>query len=115
MFCTLGADSKSIAAGTTMLGILESVIDRSWFNRMWTIQEVALGRSKIVMCGPQIIDWDELTFGFETISIWKNVGRQWGDFEGSFGASISCSAFFESLLRRRRILERRGMPGQSPQ
>jgi len=112
--CNVGADAKSVAAGTTLLGILESVFERSWFTRMWTVQEVALGRYKIVMCGSRILPWDELVFGLETVSIQENVGRPWGDFEGSFGASISCPAFFESLLRRRRMLEKHGAPRPKP-
>lgn len=81
---------------------------------MWTVQEVALGKRKTVLCGLESISWDELAYGLETILTQQNIGRPWGDHEGSFGASMACPAFFESLLRQRRDLENRGMPAPEP-
>jgi hypothetical protein len=36
---------------------LTEVLDRTWFRRMWTVQEVALARKCLVVCGKQSVSW----------------------------------------------------------
>lgn len=40
---------------------LGSFFCRSWFQRLWPFQEVVLARRRQVVCGSQIIPWDEFT------------------------------------------------------
>jgi hypothetical protein len=37
---------------------LEALLRRPWFQRIWVLQEVALGKSCIVACGRDRVDWD---------------------------------------------------------
>ena len=37
-----------------------SIFRRDWFKRIWVIQEVSVGRKVDVVCGPFIIDWEDL-------------------------------------------------------
>ncbi|KAL2130290.1 hypothetical protein VTI74DRAFT_6662 [Chaetomium olivicolor] len=39
-----------------------SLIDRSWFSRIWIIQEVVMGKEVTVQCGPHKFDWTELFY-----------------------------------------------------
>lgn len=106
------ADSKAAKASTSPTGILESVFDRSWFQRMWTIQEVALAQNKVVMCGSTTIEWDDLYMGLDTISVRKALGKPSAKEEETFDSSLACQVSFESLLRRRRNAERLQRPGE---
>jgi hypothetical protein len=39
-------------------GMIESLLNRPWFNRVWVLQEAILCRSAIVQCGSKCISWD---------------------------------------------------------
>lgn len=39
---------------------LEAFFDRSWWERVWTLQEVALAQSVHYVCGSEQLRWDEL-------------------------------------------------------
>lgn len=39
---------------------LELVLQRSWFGRVWMIQEVALGQRIVVCCVNVVFEWDQL-------------------------------------------------------
>ena len=39
---------------------LESLFKRSWWERVWTLQEVALAQSVHYVCGSECLRWDEL-------------------------------------------------------
>lgn len=41
----------------------ESLVNRSWFYRTWVIQEVALSRKAIVMCGKDSAPWMDIESG----------------------------------------------------
>lgn len=36
------------------------LLSRPWFNRCWTVQEVALASDAVVVCGAHAVRWDEL-------------------------------------------------------
>ena len=38
----------------------QSIFRRDWFKRIWVIQEVSVGRRVNVICGPLVIDWEDL-------------------------------------------------------
>ncbi|KAK0128770.1 hypothetical protein ONS95_000721 [Cadophora gregata] len=37
-----------------------SVLSRRWFRRIWVIQEAAMAKAAVVICGPQIVHWEVL-------------------------------------------------------
>jgi hypothetical protein len=39
---------------------LDSLLRRSWFSRLWILQEVAVSRCVSVLCGAETISWDDL-------------------------------------------------------
>jgi hypothetical protein len=42
---------------------VSEVLGRSWFNRMWTLQELALARAAWMQCGKLGMSWEELCLG----------------------------------------------------
>lgn len=40
--------------------ILHDVFSRTWFDRMWTLQEVSLAKKCVVQCGTATINWSIL-------------------------------------------------------
>lgn len=45
--------------------VLKSIIKRAWFERMWTIQEVAMSKHSVLICGQRQLTWAD----FEAIFI----------------------------------------------
>ncbi|KAH9216197.1 heterokaryon incompatibility protein-domain-containing protein, partial [Leptodontidium sp. 2 PMI_412] len=45
---------------------IENIIKRPWFNRVWVVQEIALGRSATVVCGWNEMSWDTFAIGIQT-------------------------------------------------
>ena len=39
---------------------LEKLLQREWFSRMWTVQELALSQHCIMVCGRDAIDWEAM-------------------------------------------------------
>jgi hypothetical protein len=39
--------------------------DRSWFSRVWVLQEVVLAKQALVHCGSKVLEWDHLGFAME--------------------------------------------------
>ncbi|KAF0318470.1 heterokaryon incompatibility protein [Colletotrichum asianum] len=42
----------------TVREIIEDVLGRPWFERMWTLQELFLATHATILCGEQVIAWD---------------------------------------------------------
>ncbi|KAL3292467.1 HET-domain-containing protein [Colletotrichum asianum] len=42
----------------TVREIIEDVLGRPWFERMWTLQELLLATHATILCGEQVIAWD---------------------------------------------------------
>ncbi|EEU36361.1 uncharacterized protein NECHADRAFT_86908 [Fusarium vanettenii 77-13-4] len=47
--------------------IIEDLLSRTWFERMWTLQELLLANHATVMCGTQSMSWDALCQALELI------------------------------------------------
>jgi hypothetical protein len=43
--------------------VLKAFYTRRWFHRVWVIQEVAMARSALVICGQQVLLWDHMSSG----------------------------------------------------
>lgn len=48
---------------------LFSIFQRSWFKRIWVIQEVSVCRKATVVCGPLTIDWDDLSAALFAVAV----------------------------------------------
>ncbi|OCK79122.1 HET-domain-containing protein [Lepidopterella palustris CBS 459.81] len=44
------------------------LVDRPWFERVWVLQEVAMSKDALVMCGPETIPWIRLDRAHRLIS-----------------------------------------------
>jgi hypothetical protein len=69
---------------------------------MWTIQEVALARQVIFMCGAATIEWEELDMGKEILGLRQTLGQPFGPEDAAFSNALACQASFRNLLRQRR-------------
>ncbi|KAJ4178535.1 hypothetical protein NW755_013149 [Fusarium falciforme] len=47
--------------------IIEGLLSRTWFERMWTLQELLLAKHATIMCGTQSMSWDALCQALELI------------------------------------------------
>ena len=58
---TFGELIKPLApAGAPEWSALAKYLQRPWFSRVWTIQEVSRSRKSRVVCGSRVIDWEAL-------------------------------------------------------
>ena len=39
---------------------IQRFLQRPWFHRLWTVQEFALAKSTVLVCGPRTISWDTI-------------------------------------------------------
>lgn len=69
-------------------GVLIRLFDKTWFNRIWCLQEVVLASSAQVIWGPATAPWEHIGFsagwlcntvGDEVLSIWLVKMRRCGD------------------------------------
>lgn len=42
---------------------MRDIFAREWFRRMWTMQELAVAKEPLIMCGGKIIFWNDFTLG----------------------------------------------------
>jgi hypothetical protein len=47
--------------------MLLDVLERSWFQRMWTIQEVALASKCTILCGSKSVSWEKFSTALERL------------------------------------------------
>ncbi|KAH7394379.1 heterokaryon incompatibility protein-domain-containing protein [Pyrenochaeta sp. MPI-SDFR-AT-0127] len=45
------------------------IMRRPWWRRMWVIQEIALAKHALVMCGPYVTEWKKL----EAAGVWAQI------------------------------------------
>lgn len=76
--------------------------ERNWFERAWIIQEITFARKSLVLCGPHILKWDDITnvsklvaTAFSASSIWSNYFEEASnaDTESSVSVRIRCAHF----------------------
>ncbi|KAI2623257.1 HET-domain-containing protein [Hypoxylon sp. NC1633] len=49
---------------------LSALIKRPWFSRRWIVQEIAVARTAIILCGPHKIKWKDLA---DAISLFNEI------------------------------------------
>lgn len=53
--------------GRAVQDIIEALISHTWYERMWTLQELLLARTATVLCGKQTMPWDTFCESLELI------------------------------------------------
>src|SRR5512140_3624766 len=81
-------------AGDPSWKVLRLLFSRSWFTRIWTVQELAVARSVKVRCGDNELSWDEVENAACYIDIHEYGGHQ-------LGHGLGCH--FPSLLEKSAI------------
>lgn len=54
---------------------LQVLLSRTWFSRVWIIQEIALANDAILLCGDWQIPWDDLVSAFDLTDMLQMSGR----------------------------------------
>jgi hypothetical protein len=67
----------------------QSLLDRSWWERIWTVQEVVLSRKPLVLCGSRSIEWSNL------IRLAESILRNYDKISEELGAH-GVNAFLDS-------------------
>ncbi|KAK2748256.1 heterokaryon incompatibility protein [Colletotrichum kahawae] len=78
--------------------IIEGVLGRPWFERMWTLQELLLATHATILCGEQVIAWDtfcqslelmEATFSLSSKGVrnFVNCFYAYSDFQDTSGGT----------------------------
>lgn len=47
---------------------IKGLVSRPWFRRLWVVQEIALGKDPVVVCGEHVFPWGALT-SFMTLTV----------------------------------------------
>ena len=58
-------DKPSTTPGSPNWTALKHLMERSWFSRIWVVQEVALAKSAEVMCGEKSLTWETFSKAIE--------------------------------------------------
>lgn len=58
-------DKPSTTPGSPNWTALKHLMERSWFSRIWVVQEVALAKSAEVMCGEKTLTWETFSGAIE--------------------------------------------------
>lgn len=69
---------------------------RSWFHRLWTVQELVINDIAIVLCGETVLAWDDMDIFLETanargwiMTLHSNQFAETGSTGSNFGAEVS--------------------------
>lgn len=56
----LNSEPSQIHTHVELVWLATSVFSRSWFERLWVLQEIVLARTAVVICGTRRIQWQRL-------------------------------------------------------
>jgi hypothetical protein len=73
---------------------------RSWFQRVWTLQELALAQESLVICGNSTISWSLLVYAVDQLRAAENSSGVYGNFSA-----------FESVISAHQIMAQSLLPG----
>ena len=54
---------------------ISNLLQRSWFERLWVVQEAHLARRGLFLCGVDQLDW--ITFRYAFLALWYNKAASW--------------------------------------
>ncbi|RYN90319.1 hypothetical protein AA0120_g5694 [Alternaria tenuissima] len=80
-----------------LLESLIAVYQRSWFQRIWTLQEVALAKDSLVICGDSKISWSLLVYAIDQLRVAENSIGVYGNFS-VFDSAISAHQIMVQCL-----------------
>lgn len=62
--------------GRAVQDTIETLISHTWYERMWTLQELLLAKNATILCGKQTMPWDNFCEGLELIEArFENTSR----------------------------------------
>jgi hypothetical protein len=67
---------------------MKDIINRDWFKRVWTIQEVVMAREPIVVCGKKSISWSNLHWGIWSAKSLADNGEDGGPLSEVFDSVL---------------------------
>lgn len=76
----------------------KALFQRSWFQRIWTLQEVALAKDSLVICGDSKISWSILVYAVDQLRAAENSIGVYGDFSVFDSAISAHHVMVQSLL-----------------
>ena len=79
-----------------------SLLCRAWFRRLWVFQEVVLARRRQVVCGSEIVRWDDFANGMSVIARLQVHG-----FYPTYPDPVSGSQALEGIFEMSRTAESR--------
>ena len=83
--------------------LIEEIMDRSWFQRAWTLQEVALARQCFVLCGITCIEWNDFVAALFLIGEFPNNILYTTVVMPRIIAHVTACVSFSQNIRRRPI------------
>ena len=60
---------------TFLLPAIYLLVCRSWWTRLWVIQEITLGKNVVVTCGNRTISWLDFCATFSLFDLFLDIGR----------------------------------------
>jgi hypothetical protein len=85
-----------------LLVSVTQVLERSWFERMWTLQELALARAAWMQCGKSGMSWEELCVGVEILAEAIPDSKSLTVYYGILRASIATHYHIRSAVEAKR-------------
>jgi Heterokaryon incompatibility protein (HET) len=83
---------------------LQALLLRPWFHRVWVIQEIAMSKRAIVVCGEQILPWDRLASLAQRLCFAMHMRKLGAVKENIFSAVTVVKRILETNQMRRRVL-----------
>jgi len=77
------------------------LINRPWFKRVWVVQEIALAKSAIVVCGKQVFPWEILSKTLSFVKMTKWYHHLHTEKLKHVGALHSQPGLYKRVLRSR--------------
>ncbi|KAH8598663.1 heterokaryon incompatibility protein-domain-containing protein [Bisporella sp. PMI_857] len=67
--------SVQLPFGDSTWKAISNLLQRSWFERLWVVQEAHLARGGLFLCGEDELDW--IIFRYAILALWYNKAASW--------------------------------------
>ncbi|KAI0112457.1 heterokaryon incompatibility protein-domain-containing protein [Nemania sp. FL0031] len=79
------------------------LMQRPWFSRRWMIQEITLGRTATIHCGPATIDWNDFAVAVELFVEVENATHRLSEVMQKDEKFRHIPGWFEHVFRTQRM------------
>ncbi|CAN9093587.1 unnamed protein product [Alternaria alternata] len=93
----LSTQIYQVLQANALLDSFKAMYERSWFQRIWTLQEVALAKDSLVICGDSKISWSLLVYAIDQLRAAENSTGVYGNFS-EFDSAISAHQIMVQCL-----------------